>query len=87
MLLERITSKHYIFTTNKMSLKVFPNSFSIEQNNFDWFLNAMDRFVKGVLVGTNSGALGLSEAELGLTEATAVGAAIWRIAGTAAVRG
>ena len=36
-----------------MSLKVFPNSFSIEQNNFDWFLNAMDRFVKGVLVGTN----------------------------------
>ena len=43
--------------------------------------------VGGVLVGTNSGALGFNEAELGLTEATAVGAAIWRIAGTAAVRG
>jgi hypothetical protein len=44
------------------------------------------------LVGINSAALGFSEAELepgwlGLTEATAVGAAIWRIAGTAAVRG
>ena len=32
--------------------------------------------VGGVLVGTNSVALGFSEAELGLTEATAVGAAI-----------
>ena len=38
-------------------------------------------------VGTNAGAVGFSEDELGLTEATAVGAAIWRIAGTAAVRG
>ena len=34
----------------------------------------------GVRVGTNSDALGFNEAELGLTEATAVGAAIWRIA-------
>ena len=40
----------------------------------------------GVRVGTNSDALGFNEAELGLTEATAVGAAIWRMAGTAAVR-
>ena len=43
--------------------------------------------VGGVRVGTNSVAFGFSEAELGLTEATAVGAATWRIAGTAAVRG
>ena len=36
-----------------MSLKVFPNIFSYGENNFDCSLNAMDRFVKGVLVGTN----------------------------------
>ena len=42
----------------------------------------------GVRVDTNSDALGFNEAELGLTDITAVGAAIWpeRMAGTAAVR-
>ena len=39
-----------------------------------------DCSAEGVRVDTNSDALGFNEAELGLTEATAVGAAIWRMA-------
>ena len=36
-----------------MSLKVFSNSLEFGENDFDWSLNAMDRFVKNVLLGTN----------------------------------
>ena len=36
-----------------MSLKVFPNSLEFEDNKFDMSLDALDRFVKSVLLGRN----------------------------------